>query len=454
VGPGGLFAALRGTKTDGHRFIDKAVQNGATAIVCETVPEVLQGASGTAFIHVCNARRALAHIAALSYGNPSDEMTLVGITGTNGKTTTAWLVAYLLQHAGQKTGLISTIDYRIGSTSIGSGLTTPDALSLQHALRRMREAGCEAAVMEVSSHALDQHRIDALHFDVAVFTNLTRDHLDYHGSFENYLLTKKRLFDELSTNALSIYNAQDQAGSRLVADTKSRKVSFGLRPGADFQVEILDNRIDGLQLKIDGRILRTGLIGSFNALNVAAAYAVGCGLDYEPEIVADLLEKAPPVPGRFEVVPCRKGITVVVDYAHTPDALKNALEALRETRSNRGRIWCVFGCGGDRDRGKRPMMGKIASELADLLVVTSDNPRTENPLRIIDEIREGIQATEKTHVLPDRKEAIRFACAQAETGDVLLIAGKGHETYQQIGDSRLPFDDRAVVRHICANHMT
>lgn len=454
VGSNGLFAALRGSRADGHTFIDKAVQNGATAIVCESLPEAPLGASGTAFIRVRNARRALAHIAAHIYGYPSRELTMVGITGTNGKTTTAWLVAHILNGLGTRTGLLSTIHYRLDEQVIGSGLTTPDSPLLHRSLRRMLDLDCKAVVMEVSSHALDQHRVDAVTFDAAVFTNLTRDHLDYHGSFEDYLEAKKKLFDLLPYGAHAIYNAQDAAGSRLVADTKATKCGYGPGPSADFQLQILENRLDGLLLKIDGLRLHSSLVGTFNAENVAAAYATACKLGYEPGRVASRLEDRLSIPGRFERIPCRPGVTAIVDYAHTPDALASVLASIRETAGEKATIWCVFGCGGDRDHGKRRDMGAIAADLADRVIITSDNPRHEDPETIIREIEAGLPQRIHARTIPDRRTAIQLACSQAVSGDIVLVAGKGHETVQIIGDDRLPFDDREEVRRACGHFET
>ncbi len=446
VGPGGLFVAVRGVASDGHLFIEKAVQNGATAIVCETMPEAPMGASGVGIVRVSEARVALSALAASGFRDPSAALQVVGVTGTNGKSTTAWLVDQALQHLGVKSGLLGTIEYRIGERVEEAPLTTPDAVTLHAHLRAMINSGIGVCAMEVSSHALDQNRADHVDFDVAVFTNLTRDHLDYHGSVEAYARAKKRLFDLLRPGSTSLYNAEDPYGPRLVADTHARKLSFGRTPDADVHVEILDNRVDGLHLKINGQTMHSRLVGEFNALNLAAAYGAVTALGHPSEHVLGALEEADPVPGRFQQWKAPTGTTVIVDYAHTPDALDNVLKAARNVLSKEGKIWCVFGAGGDRDRGKRPEMGAVVERWADRIVITSDNPRSEDPLAIIGDILSGLSKPEAAMVLENRSEAIRLACREAAPEDVVIIAGKGHETYQIISGERLPFDDRAEAR--------
>ncbi len=447
VGPGGLFVAIRGEQADGHLFIDKAVKNGAVAIVCEAMPEEARVRfPGIAFVHVENTRAALAELAAAFYGDPSRELCLVGVTGTNGKTTTASLVHHLLEKQGVHAGLIGTIAYRFGAPPVTATHTTPDALAVNRMLRQMVDAGCTACVMEVSSHALAQDRVRALDFDVAVFTNLTRDHLDYHVSFEAYLEAKKKLFDGLSSAATALYNLDDPAGPAVVADTAARRIAYGQTPPADLRLEVLDNRLGGLRLRLQGRTRAFRLVGLFNAYNLAAAYGVGLALGYDPDAVLDALVLASPVPGRFEQQTFADGTTVIVDYAHTPDALENVLKTIRVTKSPSARLWCVFGCGGDRDRVKRRFMGAIAERYADHVIVTSDNPRTEDPASILNDIRRGMDRPTEALWIVDRREAIREAAMRARPGDVVLVAGKGHETYQVVGTEKRPFDDREEVR--------
>lgn len=447
VGPDGCFVAVRGVETDGHLFIDKAVQNGAIAIVCEAVPaEASTRFPGTAFVRVADARKALAESAAAYYGDPSDALQLIGITGTNGKTTTALLVHHLLTLLTEKAGLIGTIETRIGDAAIAAALTTPGALELQRLLRRMVDEGCTSCVMEVSSHALDQERVGAIRFDVGVFTNLSIDHLDYHGTLQAYRAAKKKLFDGLPPDAVAVYNRDDEAGPQMIADTAARPMAYGTQPDADVQVTVLRNRIDGLKLQLDGMTGSFRLVGGFNAYNLAAAYSAARALDHAPEAVMQALEVAPPVPGRFEQLTFDDGPTVIVDYAHTPDALENVLKAIHHTKPPEAALWCVFGCGGDRDVSKRRVMGSIAERLADHVIVTSDNPRTEEPDAIMNDIRRGMNRPNDAQWMVDREAAIRAAAAQAAAGDVVLIAGKGHETYQVIGTEKRPFDDREMAR--------
>ena len=430
VGPDGCFVAIRGERADGHQFIDKAVQNGAIAVVCEAVPDDREDRfAGIAFARVANARAALAELGAAFYGDPARQLDLVGVTGTNGKTTTAFLIHHLLTTLGRKTGLIGTVEVRIGDVPLAASLTTPDALALGRLLRRMVDEGCTACAMEVSSHALDQDRVRPRDFGVALFTNLSRD-----------------LFDGLAADAAALYNLDDDAGPEMVAHTAARAVSYGRAPGADLRVEVLENTLEGLRLRIDGHERTFRLVGLFNAYNLVAAYGVGRALGYEAEAVLDALAEAPPVPGRFEQLRFADGTTVVVDYAHTPDALENVLRTVNETKPADAATWCVFGCGGDRDRAKRRLMGAIAERYADHVIVTSDNPRTEEPEAILSEIRRGMDRPGDARWLVDRREAIREAAARARPGDVVLVAGKGHETYQIVGTEKTHFDDREEVR--------
>ncbi len=447
VGPGGLFVAIRGEQADGHRFVDRAIQNGAVAVVAEAMPAGDAGAArGVVWLQVRDSRAALAELAAAFYGDPSRALKMVGVTGTNGKTTTAFLIHYLLTQLGVKAGLIGTIVYDLGAEQREATHTTPDALDLQRMLRVMVDAGCAACAMEVSSHALDQDRVRAIDYDVAVFTNLTQDHLDYHGSFGAYLAAKKKLFDGLAPGATALCNADDPSGQQVVADTAARVIRYGQTPGADLRFEVVSNRVDGLRLRLDGRERTFRLVGLFNAYNLAAAYGAGCALGVDPEAVLDVLAEAPPVPGRFEQIRFDDGTTVIVDYAHTPDALENVLRTIRHTKSPGAALWCVFGCGGDRDPDKRRLMGALAERYADHVIVTSDNPRTEDPEKILNDIRRGMDRPAEALWIVDRREAIREAARRAAPGDVVLVAGKGHETYQIIGTEKLPFDDREEVR--------
>ena len=449
VGPGGLFVAIRGERADGHLFIDKAVQNGAIAIVCEAVPgDVAKRFPGIALAQVANTRAALAELAAAFYGDPSRELKLIGVTGTNGKTTVTHLIDHLLTELGETSGLIGTIAFRLGGPPKPATHTTPDALRLNQMLRTMVAAGCTSCTMEVSSHALDQDRVRALHYDVAVFTNLTRDHLDYHGSFQAYLAAKKKLFDGLPATSVAVYNLDDPAGSQVVADTSARRLSYGRTSEADVHVDVLENRLSGLRLRLDGMERAFRLVGLFNAYNLAAAYAAGRALGYSATDVLDALATAPPVPGRFETFRFGGGTTVIVDYAHTPDALENVLQTIRATKPAGAALWCVFGCGGDRDAGKRRPMGTLAEHYADRVVVTSDNPRTEDPEGIMNDIRRGMDRPAEAAWIVSRREAIAYVAHHAAPGDVVLVAGKGHETYQTIGTERHPFDDREEVVRI------
>ena len=447
VGPGGLFVAIKGGQNDGHLFIEKTVLNGAIAIVCEAMPErVRERFPGIAFVQVGDARAALAELAACFYGDPTRSLRLVGVTGTNGKTTTAFLMHHLLEAIGHKTGLLSTIEYRIGAEVMEASHTTPDVLDTNRLLRRMVDEGCTAASMEVSSHALTQERVRGLAFEAGIFTNLTRDHLDYHGTMDAYRDAKKRLFDMLAPAAGAIYNADDPAGSAMVADTLARRLSYGRHEGADIRFEIRESRLDGLRLQVDGIDRAFRLVGAFNAYNLAAAYAAGRSMGYPAAEVLDALSDAPSVPGRFEYLRVSRQRTVVVDYAHTPDALENILRAVRGVMPVGARLWCLFGCGGDRDRDKRRIMGSIAEAGADRVVVTSDNPRTEDPEAILNDIRRGMSRPADALWVVDRREAIKVAADRSEPEDVILIAGKGHEPYQVVGTQKYPFDDREEAR--------
>ena len=448
VGPAGLFIAIKGELADGHLFIEKAVQNGAIAIVCEAMPaEASMRFPGVAFVQVSQARTALAELAAAFYRDPAAQLRMIGVTGTNGKTTTAFLVHHLLKGLGVKAGLISTVEYRIGDQVEEATHTTPDVLDTSRLLRKMVDAGCKACVMEVSSHALMQDRVRTIPYEVAVFSNLTQDHLDYHGTMEAYLQAKKKLFDGLGATAKAIYNMDDAAGARMVEDCAAERISYScLTPAATLYAAVLENVIAGLLLEIAGKARRFKLVGHFNAYNLLAAYGVGIALGFEEERVIAVLMEAHPVPGRFEILPVSKDRHVIVDYAHTPDALENVLQTIRSMKSPGADLWCLFGCGGDRDAKKRPLMGEIAEHFADFVVATSDNPRTEDPEAILDDIRAGISAPENVRWIVDRRAAIQEIAALSGTGDIVLIAGKGHETYQVIGTTKIDFDDRLEAK--------
>ena len=457
VGPGGCFFALRGAAADGHLFIDKAVQHGATAVVCESPPRTaLPG--GVALVTVTDTRAALAAAAAVFFDHPSEHLRLVGVTGTNGKTTTAFVLHHLLSALGEAAGLIGTIEVRIGERTVEATHTTPDALALNGLLCEMVDAGCTACAMEVSSHALVQQRVRGQRFAAAVFTNLTHDHLDYHGSVEAYRDAKASLFAMLDAGAVAIVNQDDAAWEAMVKGSAARVVTYGASgpdaPGhgraADIPFEIVANEPDGLRLRLGGETRKFRLAGDFNAYNLAAAYAVGTELGFESAAVLDALQTAPPVPGRLETLRADDGTVAVVDYAHTPDALDNVLATVREMLPAGAALTCVFGCGGDRDRAKRPLMGRIAERRADRVVLTNDNPRTEDPERILAEIAAGLDDPGAATVLPDRAAAIRRAVADAAPGDVIVVAGKGHETYQITGTERAHFDDREAVREAFA----
>ena len=447
VTPGGGFVAIRGVDADGHSFIDMAVDNGARLVVCEALPaRARERFPGVVFARVANTRTALAEGAAALYGDPADDLRLVGVTGTNGKTTVAYLVHHLLQALGETAGLLSTIEVQAGGETTAPALTTPGPLVLHRTLRRMVDRGCTACAMEVSSHALDQDRVHGLDYEVAIFTTLSVDHLDYHDTLDDYRAAKKTLFDALGPDATALYNADDEAGPAMVADTEARVVSFGLDRDADIEATVLEARIDGQRVRLDGHERDIQLAGRFNASNTAAAYGAGTALGHAPDAVADALADAPPVPGRVEPLRFGDGTTVIVDYAHTPDALENVLRTVRDTTPAKAALWCVFGCGGDRDAGKRPTMGRIAERLADRVIVTSDNPRTEAPVGILRDIREGVERPESMRWIVDREEAIQAAADETMPGDVVVIAGKGHETTQTIGTDTRPFDDREVAR--------
>lgn len=450
VTPGSVFVAVKGRTTDGHKFIDIAVDRGA---VCVVAQEDFDGLSEqVCFIQVEDSARTLALMAGNFYGNPSKALTMIGVTGTNGKTTIATLLYRLFTELGHRCGLLSTIENRIGEAVEKADYTTPDAVAIQQMLARMVEAGCTHAFMEVSSHSLDQCRVDGIEWDGAIFTNITHDHLDYHGDFKSYIQAKKKLFDGLSAQAFALINTDDKHAEIMVQNTVAKVSNYSLTKLTDFRVRVIENRIDGLQLELDGIPLHVRLVGKFNASNLLAIYGAAVLLGEDKEQVLTGLSRLQPAAGRFDLVAGSKKVFGVVDYAHTPDALHNVLSTLIQVRQAGSKIICIVGCGGDRDRTKRPEMARIASVLADQVILTSDNPRTENPEAILDDMWPGVPEDKKDHVMriTDRKEAIRAGAMMAKANDILLVAGKGHENYQEINGHRYPFDDKKLLTEVLA----
>lgn len=452
VTQGAIFTAVRGTAVDGHRFIPAAIAAGASAIVCEEIPSDLtpEQRAGVCFVVVPNSAIALGQMASRWYGDPSRALTLVGVTGTNGKTTVATLLYELASAAGEKAGLLSTVENRIGSEHVPSTHTTPGPLELNALLARMVEAECSFCAMEVSSHAAAQHRIAGLSFAGGIFTNLTRDHLDYHKTVKAYLEAKKSFFDRLSGEAWALTNLDDPNGPIMVQNTAARPTAtYSLQDDADFRVRVLENRLDGMLLDFNGREVETMFVGRFNASNLAAVYGAGTLLGYPEEEVLKAISAMTPVAGRFQPFRSPSGVTAIVDYAHTPDALEKVLTTLNEVlEGTSGRIITVCGCGGDRDKGKRPLMAAVAVRYSQLVILTSDNPRSEDPSAIVEDMLGGItDPCQRARVIVnlDRREAIRTAAAMDRPGDVILVAGKGHETYQIIGSETHHFDDREEV---------
>jgi UDP-N-acetylmuramoyl-L-alanyl-D-glutamate--2,6-diaminopimelate ligase len=452
VREGDVFVAIRGSESDGHRFLPDALSAGAKVVVVEddaAVHDSLCLHQGAVKIVVPDARRALAVMSANITGHPARRLTLIGVTGTNGKTTTTYLIKAILEAAGQRVGLIGTTGIMIGTERLPATHTTPESLELHRLFLDMADQGCTAAVMEVSSHALALSRVYGVSFAAGVFTNLTRDHLDFHGSMDAYASAKQRLFQGLEPGAAAVINADDPAADRMVAGTRARIVRYGIHAGADVSADGIVTRMDGTRFTLKGGVsqeLRSVLVGDFNVQNILAACAAGMALGVSGDAIARGIAAAPAVRGRFERVQTVNGRTAIIDYAHTPDALEHCLRTIRRLLpEGGGRIITVFGCGGNRDRGKRPAMGRIAGDLSDVTIVTSDNPRREDPRAIIGEILEGVPPGAIVETEPDRRAAIRRGLDLAGPGDVVLVAGKGHETYQVIGDTRLHFDDREEV---------
>lgn len=427
-----VFVAIRGTVTDGHKYIDKAVGQGAIAIVCESMPKNI--VNGVTYVLVEDTMSALARIATNFYGNPSHNLKLVGVTGTNGKTTVSSLLYQLFSKAGYKVGLLSTVKIMVADTEYNATHTTPDSLSINYYLKLMNDAGVEYCFMEVSSHGIDQKRTEGLHFEGGIFTNLSHDHLDYHHSFAAYRDVKKSFFDHLPKTAFALVNLDDKNGLVMLQNTKATKYTYALKSYADFKAQILENQFNGLLLKIDGQEVWTRLIGSFNAYNLLAIYAAACLLKLDTLEILRHISELESVSGRFQYFISNGKVTTIVDYAHTPDALRNVLETINSIRTNNESLITVVGCGGDRDRTKRPDMANIAATLSTKVIFTSDNPRSEDPQAIIDDMEVGVepQLVNRLLSIVDRKQAIKTACQLAQPGDIILIAGKGHETYQEI----------------------
>lgn len=446
VQPGDLFVALRGTQVDGHEYIEKAIGQGATVVVCESLPQHVS--EDVTYLVYPDTELAVGPLATACAGNPSQRMKLVGVTGTNGKTTIATVLYNMFRRMGYKCGLCSTVCNYIDGRPIPTECTTPDAVTLNNLLGQMADEGCEYAFMEVSSHSVAQHRIGGLTFAGGIFTNLTRDHLDYHKTFENYRDAKKAFFDALPREAFAVTNADDRNGMVMVQNTRAQVKTYSARGAADFRGRILEESFKGMNLEMDGREVFVQFVGRFNVSNLLAVYAAAVLLGVEPDEALVQLSAMKPVNGRFESIRSPKGVTAIVDYAHTPDALVNVLQTINDVLQHRGECWTVCGAGGNRDRGKRPIMAKVAVENSDRVIITSDNPRFEDPQAIIDDMLAGLSEEQRQSVLNivDRREAIRTACMLAKPGDVILVAGKGHEDYQIVQGVKHHFDDHEVIR--------
>ncbi|WP_320815329.1 UDP-N-acetylmuramoyl-L-alanyl-D-glutamate--2,6-diaminopimelate ligase [Flavobacterium sp.] len=443
-----LFVAIKGTHSNGHDYIEKALSLGAVVVICEEFPSVI--VNGVTYVQVNNTNVALAFMAANFYENPSQKIKLVGVTGTNGKTTIASLLYQMFKKAGYKVGLLSTVKIMVDETEYKATHTTPDSITINRFLDEMVELGCEFCFMEVSSHGIHQKRTEALEFTGGIFTNLSHDHLDYHSSFAEYRDVKKVFFDQLPKSAFAITNIDDKNGAIMLQNTKAKKVTYALKSYADYKAQILENQFTGLLLKMNNNEVWSKLIGSFNAYNLLAIFATAKELGVEEQEALRLLSELESVSGRFQYIISKGKITAIIDYAHTPDALENVLNTIENIRGKNEQLITIVGCGGDRDKTKRPVMANIASTLSDKVIFTSDNPRTENPDTIIDEMEKGVepQNFKKTISISDRKQAIKTACQLANENDIILIAGKGHETYQEINGVRHDFDDLLIVKEM------
>jgi len=445
VSKGSLFVAVKGTRADGHDFMLQAVSAGAAAIVCESFPKTIR--QGVTYVKVTDSALALSVIAANFYDNPSSKLKLVGVTGTNGKTTTVTLLFHLFRKLGFRCGLLSTVQNQVNEEVFPATHTTPDPVKLNNLLSLMVRENCDFCFMEVSSHAIVQQRISGLSFAGGVFTNITHDHLDYHKTFDEYIKAKKGFFDQLGEESFALFNADDRNGKIMVQNCKARKKSFAMKSMADFRCKIIENNFTGLLLNIEGNEVLCRLIGTFNAYNLTGVYATALLLDQEILPVLTAISSLGSVEGRFEYVVSGTRIMGIVDYAHTPDALQNVLNTIKDIRTGNEKVITVIGCGGDRDISKRPLMAKIACELSDKVILTSDNPRSEDPDRIIEEMKAGVppQHFKKALSMTDRREALKLACSFAQPGDIILVAGKGHEKYQEIKGIKHPFDDKQVL---------
>lgn len=446
-----LFIAVKGTQVDGHRYIETAIEKGAVAVLCEDLPE--EKAAHVTYIQVQDTTQAAGVVATVFYGEPSKKVQLVGVTGTNGKTTIATLLYNLFRKLGYKCGLLSTVCNYIEDEAVPADHTTPDPIALNYLLSRMVEAGCEYVFMECSSHAIAQKRIAGLHFAGGIFTNLTRDHLDYHKTFENYRDAKKAFFDSLPKTSFAITNADDKNGMYMVQNTKATVKTYSTRSLADFKARIIECHFEGMYLEIDGREVGVRFIGKFNVSNLLAVYGASVMLKQQPEDILLALSTLHSVSGRLEPIYSPEGFTCIVDYAHTPDALENVLLAIHDVLNGKGKVITVCGAGGNRDKGKRPLMAQEAIKQSDKVILTSDNPRFEDPQDILNDMKEGLNNAQlkKTLTIVDRKEAIRTACSLAQKGDVVLVAGKGHEDYQEINGVKHHFNDKEVLYEIFQN---
>lgn len=443
-----VFVAIKGTLSDGHEYIDKAISLGAKAIICETFPT--EFVDGVTYVNVESSNQALSFLAANYYDNPSQKLKLVGVTGTNGKTTIASLLFQMFKKAGYKVGLLSTVKIMVDTIEYKATHTTPDSLTINHYLNEMVEVGCEFCFMEVSSHGIHQKRTESLHFEGGVFTNLSHDHLDYHNTFAEYRDVKKSFFDSLPKSAFALTNVDDKNGVVMLQNTVARKRTYALKTYAEYKAQILENQLTGLLLKVNNEEVWVKLIGSFNAYNVLAIYGVAVELGIESHEALRLLSELESVSGRFQYFISEANVTVIIDYAHTPDALENVLKTIEDIRTKNEQLITVVGCGGDRDKTKRPIMANIASSLSDKAIFTSDNPRTEDPQVILEEMEAGVEGQnfKKTISILDRKQAIKTACQMANSGDIILIAGKGHEAYQEINGVRHDFDDMQIAKEL------
>jgi UDP-N-acetylmuramoyl-L-alanyl-D-glutamate--2,6-diaminopimelate ligase len=446
-----LFVAVRGIQTDGHAYINKAIDSGAVAIVCEEFPT--ERSERIIYIKVSDAGEALGIISSNFYDNPSEQIKLIGVTGTNGKTTTVTLLFRLFRSMGLKAGMLTTVRNQINAEEIPATHTTPDAVELNKLLRRMVDAGCKYAFMEVSSHAVVQKRIVGVEFSGGVFTNITHDHLDYHKTFDAYIKAKKEFFDQLPNHAFALVNKDDSTSAVMVQNCRALKRSFSIQSAADYKCRVLENQFSGLLLQLDGTEMWSKLIGSFNASNLLAVYATALLLGQDRMNVLTTLSTLGSVEGRFQYVRGENGVTAIVDYAHTPDALVNVLKTIKDIRTGNEQVITVVGCGGDRDTAKRPVMARIACEWSNRVVLTSDNPRSENPESILQQMQEGVDVVKRrtTLTISDRREAIRTAISLAQAGDIILVAGKGHEKYQEINGVKYPFDDLQVLTETLNN---